>query len=77
MGLRPISVGDWVRPAESSLHMWGQVVARRDAKYLVVEWRPGVRTTHSCEALELLRPREPDQLDLSSGSAVTYGKYTH
>lgn len=77
MGVRPISVGDWVRPAESSLVMRGQVVAKRDAKYLVVEWRAGVRTTHSCEALELLPRGKPDQCEFRSRSLEKIEKYAH
>ncbi len=49
-----IVVGDWVRPAESSVVMAGQVVAFPNETHAIVEWQKGMRSTHRRVALELV-----------------------
>ncbi len=45
-------IGDWVRPADSSVSDVGCVVGTRTGEYLIVEWDNGVTTTHRRDSME-------------------------
>lgn len=54
-----LEVGDWVRHADSNLHIAGRVVGVRGEAYVVVEWQKGMLSTHRPRSLELVM-RRPD-----------------
>lgn len=56
-----LEVGDWVRHADSNIHVAGRVVGLRDEAYVVVEWQRGLLSTHRPRSLELVM-RRPDSM---------------
>lgn len=61
-----ITIGDYVRPSDSSMQMIGVVAAVRDQNYVVVRWDDRYCSTHSRHSIEFLarppvRPRDLEQ----------------
>lgn len=54
-----LEVGDWVRHADSTIHVAGRIVGLRDEAYVIVEWQKGMLSTHRPRSLELVM-RRPD-----------------
>lgn len=51
---RQLSVGDRVKPADSTVDHVGVIIAIRDSNYVIVQWQGSMRGTHHRSSLEYL-----------------------